>query len=61
MNPRICDGERERRVPLFVAAIVSELPTEERMLRAKFVAAYEAYEAQTGRLLPRIWRRRRAT
>jgi protein-S-isoprenylcysteine O-methyltransferase Ste14 len=44
--------------PLFVAAIVSELPKEERMLRAKFGAAYEAYEAQTGRLLPRIWGRR---
>ena len=44
--------------PLFVAAIIKELPTEERMLRAKFGAPYEAYAAQTGRLLPRLWGRR---
>lgn len=46
--------------PLFVAAIVRELPKEERMLRAKFGAAYEAYAAQTGRLLPRLWGRRKS-
>ena len=28
------------------------------MLREKFGAPYEAYEAQTGRLLPRLWGRR---
>jgi protein-S-isoprenylcysteine O-methyltransferase len=44
--------------PLFVAAIIRELPTEERMLRAKFGAPYEAYAARTGRLLPRLWGRR---
>ena len=46
--------------PLFVAAVVSELPKEERMLRAKFGAPYEAYEAQTGRFLPRLWGRRKS-
>jgi protein-S-isoprenylcysteine O-methyltransferase len=46
--------------PLLVAAIVKELPTEETMLRAKFGAAYEAYAAQTGRLFPRLWGRRKS-
>ncbi len=41
--------------PLFALAIIRELPAEERMLRAKFGPAYEAYEARTGRLLPRLW------
>ncbi|HEY9506940.1 MAG TPA: isoprenylcysteine carboxylmethyltransferase family protein [Gemmatimonadales bacterium] len=47
--------------PLFVAVIIRELPTEERMLRAKFGAPYEAYAAQTGRLVPRLWGRRSST
>jgi protein-S-isoprenylcysteine O-methyltransferase Ste14 len=46
--------------PLFVAAILRELPTEEGMLRAKFGAAFEAYAAQTGRLLPRLRGRRKS-
>jgi protein-S-isoprenylcysteine O-methyltransferase len=42
--------------PLFVAAIIGELPKEERMLRDKFGTAYEAYESRTGRLVPKLWR-----
>jgi protein-S-isoprenylcysteine O-methyltransferase len=46
--------------PLLVVGVVRELPTEEGMLRAKFGAAYEAYAAQTGRLLPRLRGRRKS-
>jgi protein-S-isoprenylcysteine O-methyltransferase len=42
--------------PLFVAAIIRELPKDERMLRDKFGAAYEAYEVRTGRLVPKLRR-----
>jgi protein-S-isoprenylcysteine O-methyltransferase len=46
--------------PLLVAAIIKELPVEEAMLRAKFGAAYDAYAAQTGRLVPSLWGRRKS-
>ncbi len=46
--------------PLLLAAVLSDLPREEGMLRDKFGTAYDAYAARTGRLIPRIrgWRGR---
>ena len=44
--------------PLLLFIVVRELPKEEAMLRDKFGSAYAAYEAQTGRLLPKLWGRR---
>jgi protein-S-isoprenylcysteine O-methyltransferase Ste14 len=45
---------------LLLAAVFSDSPREEGMLRDKFGTAYDAYAAQTGRLIPRIrgWRER---
>jgi len=40
--------------PLLRAAVFSDLPREEGMLRDRFGTAYDAYAAQTGRLIPRI-------
>jgi protein-S-isoprenylcysteine O-methyltransferase len=44
--------------PLLAFGVRSELPKEEAMLRDKFGVQYEAYEARTGRLLPRLGGRR---
>jgi protein-S-isoprenylcysteine O-methyltransferase Ste14 len=44
--------------PLILLSGIGQMAVEQPILRAKFGAAYEAYEAQTGRLLPRIWGRR---
>lgn len=44
--------------PVLVSGIVRELPKEEGMLRDKFGSSYAAYEAQAGRLVPRLWGRR---
>lgn len=38
--------------PLVVMAVLREMREEEEMLRAKFGAAYEAYAARTGRVIP---------
>lgn len=40
--------------PLLLAAVLRELPHEERMLRERFGPAYEEYERRTGRFVPGI-------
>jgi protein-S-isoprenylcysteine O-methyltransferase Ste14 len=45
--------------PLFVVTfavlVALRIGPEERMMRAKFGAAYEAYSRRTTRLVPRVW------
>lgn len=43
-------------VPAFLAMWVIRVPREEAMMRARFGAAWDAYVARTGRLLPRLKR-----
>ncbi len=40
-------------IPAFAAIWLLRVPNEEAMMRARFGAAYDAYAARTGRLLPR--------
>ncbi len=44
-------------VPAFALLYFVRLPREEAMMREHFGAVYEAYEAKTGRLLPKLFRR----
>ena len=42
---------------LLVVGKTIQARTEEELLRTKFGSAYEAYTRQTGRFIPKIWRR----
>jgi protein-S-isoprenylcysteine O-methyltransferase len=44
-------------LPLVVAGLFIASGAEEAMLRAKFGTSYEAYAAQTGRFIPKVWGR----
>ncbi|MGE0153014.1 MAG: protein-S-isoprenylcysteine O-methyltransferase [Reyranellaceae bacterium] len=48
-------------IPAFAAMWLLRVPNEEALMRAQFGAAYDAYAARTGRILPRLTARRAAS